>query len=98
MAKRESSGDKVDNQDKGSVKRRAIDTAVSTIEKQFGKGAILTMTEDSINREIETVHWPQSKRQWIWPRIDRNCNRFISSFRKAGKLCLVYQDAPCIST
>ena len=27
-------------------KRKAIELAVSTIEKQFGKGAILTMTED----------------------------------------------------
>ena len=55
MAKRESSREKAggqQGQDKGDVKR-AIDTAVSTIEKQFGKGAILTMTEDSINREIE---------------------------------------------
>lgn len=39
--------------EKGDVKRRAIDMAVSTIEKQFGKGAILTMTEDSINREVD---------------------------------------------
>jgi recombination protein RecA len=28
--------------------------AVSSIEKQFGKGAILAMTEDSIDREVET--------------------------------------------
>jgi recombination protein RecA len=34
-------------------KRKAIDLAVSTIEKQFGKGAILTMTEDAINREVD---------------------------------------------
>ena len=34
------------------AKRKAIDMAVSSIEKQFGKGAILSMTEDSINREI----------------------------------------------
>ncbi|HUG37084.1 MAG TPA: recombinase RecA, partial [Candidatus Limnocylindrales bacterium] len=32
---------------------KAIDLAVSTIEKQFGKGAILTMTEDSIDREVD---------------------------------------------
>ena len=36
-------------------RRKAIDLAVSTIEKQFGKGAILTMTEDAIDREIGVV-------------------------------------------
>jgi recombination protein RecA len=36
-------------------RRKAIDLAVSTIEKQFGKGAILTMTEDAIDREIDVV-------------------------------------------
>ncbi|MFP8876995.1 MAG: hypothetical protein VCB99_08800, partial [Myxococcota bacterium] len=35
-------------------KEKAIALAVSTIEKQFGKGAILTMTNDAIDREIET--------------------------------------------
>ena len=35
-------------------KQKAIAMAVSSIEKQFGKGAILAMTEDSINREVET--------------------------------------------
>ncbi|MCZ6784870.1 MAG: recombinase RecA, partial [Proteobacteria bacterium] len=35
-------------------KRKAIDLAVSTIEKQFGKGAILTMTDDAIDRETES--------------------------------------------
>jgi len=34
-------------------KEKAIALAVSTIEKQFGKGAILTMTEDAINREVD---------------------------------------------
>jgi len=38
-----------------SERRKAIDLAVSTIEKQFGKGAILTMTEDAIDREIDVV-------------------------------------------
>jgi len=33
-------------------KRRAIELAVSSIEKQFGKGSILQMTEEAINREI----------------------------------------------
>jgi recombination protein RecA len=36
-------------------KRKAIDLAVSTIEKQFGKGSILTMTEDAVDREIEVI-------------------------------------------
>ena len=36
-------------------RRKAIDLAVSTIEKQFGKGSILTMTEDAVNREIEAI-------------------------------------------
>ena len=35
-------------------KGRAIELAVSAIEKQFGKGAILKMTEDAIDREVET--------------------------------------------
>jgi len=37
------------------AKRKAIEMAVSTIEKQFGKGAILTMTEESIDRDIEVI-------------------------------------------
>ncbi len=36
-------------------KDKAIRLAVSTIEKQFGKGAILTMTDDAINREVEKI-------------------------------------------
>ena len=39
----------------GGTKRKAIDLAVSTIEKQFGKGSILMMTEDAIDREIEVI-------------------------------------------
>jgi len=35
-------------------KERAIALAVSTIEKQFGKGAILKMSEDGIDRGIKT--------------------------------------------
>ena len=38
-----------------SHKEKAIALAVSTIEKQFGKGAILKMTEDSIDREVEVI-------------------------------------------
>ncbi len=36
-------------------KRKAIELAVSTIEKQFGKGSILQMTEDAIDREIDVI-------------------------------------------
>jgi recombination protein RecA len=38
----------------GEDKQKAIAHAVSTIEKQFGKGAILTMTQDGIDREVES--------------------------------------------
>ena len=38
--------------DRGEGRKKAIQMAVSTIEKQFGKGAILTMNEDAINREV----------------------------------------------
>jgi len=36
-----------------SNKQKAIAHAVSTIEKQFGKGAILSMTQDGVDREVE---------------------------------------------
>ena len=49
--------DRTDRSDKKSrseeSRKKAIEMAVSTIEKQFGKGSILTMTEDSIDREID---------------------------------------------
>ncbi|MAE95006.1 MAG: recombinase RecA [Deltaproteobacteria bacterium] len=35
------------------ARKRAVETAVSNIEKQFGKGSILRMTEDAINREVD---------------------------------------------
>src|SRR6202008_2463391 len=38
----------------GDNRQKAIAHAVSTIEKQFGKGAILTMTADGIDREIDS--------------------------------------------
>ena len=38
---------------RGDGRKKAIQMAVSTIEKQFGKGAILTMNEDAINREVD---------------------------------------------
>jgi recombination protein RecA len=37
-----------------SPKDKAIALAVSAIEKQFGKGAILTMSEDGVDREVKT--------------------------------------------
>ena len=37
-----------------SDKQKAIEMAVSSIEKQFGKGAILSMTDDAIDREVES--------------------------------------------
>jgi recombination protein RecA len=40
---------------KDDGKRKAIELAVSSIEKQFGKGAILTMTEDAIDKEIDVI-------------------------------------------
>jgi recombination protein RecA len=40
---------------KDDGRRKAIELAVSSIEKQFGKGAILTMTQDAIDREIEVI-------------------------------------------
>jgi recombination protein RecA len=36
----------------GGDKDKAIALAVSTIEKQFGKGSILTMTSDGVDREV----------------------------------------------
>ncbi len=36
-----------------SHKEKAIALAVSTIEKQFGKGAIFSMSEDGIDREVQ---------------------------------------------
>ena len=35
-------------------RKAAIGLAVSSIEKQFGKGSILTMTEDGIDREADS--------------------------------------------
>jgi recombination protein RecA len=37
-----------------SNKDKAIAMAISAIEKQFGKGSILTMTQDGIDREVES--------------------------------------------
>jgi len=46
---------KSNDTERSDSKRKAIEMAISTIEKQFGKGAILTMTEDSIDREIDVI-------------------------------------------
>jgi recombination protein RecA len=43
------------NDNSGDVKKRAIDMAVSTIEKQFGKGSILKMTDDAIDNEVQAI-------------------------------------------
>jgi recombination protein RecA len=43
---------KNETQQTGDSKRKAIEMAVSTIEKQFGKGSILTMGDESVDREI----------------------------------------------
>ncbi len=45
---------KNDNAKAQEQKKNALELAVSSIEKQFGKGAILTMTDDSIDREVKS--------------------------------------------
>jgi len=42
----------ISSSDSGDQKARAIELAVSTIEKQFGKGAILKMGADGVNRDV----------------------------------------------
>ncbi len=42
----------VQQQAAGEAKRKAIESAVSAIEKQFGKGSILSMGDDSVDKEI----------------------------------------------
>src|SRR5436853_877672 len=39
----------------GSNRDRAIDLAVSQIEKQFGKGSIMKLGEDALIRDVETI-------------------------------------------
>jgi len=39
----------------GEVRRKAIDLAVSTIEKQFGKGAIQTMGDDGVAQDVDAI-------------------------------------------
>ena len=42
------------NSKSDDMRQKAVAMALSTIEKQFGKGAILSMTSDAIDREIES--------------------------------------------
>ncbi|CAG0987314.1 Protein RecA [Myxococcaceae bacterium] len=53
MASQNQSPDRAAARD--AQKRKAIDLAVSTIEKQFGKGAILSMDDKSIDKEIGII-------------------------------------------
>ncbi|MEE2663090.1 MAG: recombinase RecA [Myxococcota bacterium] len=46
--------EKLENRAKEPDRKKAVAMALSTIEKQFGKGAIQTMSGDAIDREIET--------------------------------------------
>ena len=55
MAKSERSPSPGRSGDRDVAKRKALELAVSTIEKQFGKGAILTMTEDAVDRSVEAI-------------------------------------------
>src|SRR6476661_4395644 len=41
--------------DVGGNRDRAIDLAVSQIEKQFGKGAIMKLGADALIRDVETI-------------------------------------------
>ena len=36
-------------------KAKALDLAISTIEKQFGKGSIMKLGTDSLNKDVETI-------------------------------------------
>jgi recombination protein RecA len=51
MAKPKTS-EKLDNRGKETDRKKAVEMALSTIEKQFGKGAIQTMDGDATDREI----------------------------------------------
>jgi len=46
--------EKLENRAKEPDRKKAVAMALSTIEKQFGKGAIQTMSGDAIDREIGT--------------------------------------------
>ena len=51
MAKPKTS-EKLENRAKETDRKKAVDMALSTIEKQFGKGAIQTMDGEAVDREI----------------------------------------------
>ncbi len=55
MAKKKTDAPKpqVEWKTQDDAKKKAIDLAMSSIEQQFGKGAILRMDSDAVNREIE---------------------------------------------
>jgi len=52
LAKNRTERPKVERAEHESARHKAIEAAVSHIEKQFGKGAIQTMGGDGVNREI----------------------------------------------
>lgn len=56
MAKNDRKTESVKENEKAplSAREKAIDLAVSTIEKQFGKGAILTMGQDAVDPEADS--------------------------------------------
>ena len=43
----------VERKTQQAARKKAIELAVSSIEKQFGKGAILKMDDSAVDREIE---------------------------------------------
>ena len=55
MAKSERHKAAARGEEREGHKRKAIELAVSTIEKQFGKGAILMMTDDAVDRAIQVI-------------------------------------------
>ncbi len=59
MAARKTSGtsgfDKARAPEGESAKNKAMELAISTIEKQFGKGAIQRMTDDGVDRELPKI-------------------------------------------
>ena len=61
-------------------RNQAIDLAVSTIEKQFGKGAIIKMGADGVNREVQVFYIVGKK--------------LLNIFWRRGKSCYVDVQAP----
>ncbi|MCA9510238.1 MAG: DNA recombination/repair protein RecA, partial [Myxococcales bacterium] len=46
--------EKLDSRGKETDRKKAVELAVSTIEKQFGKGAIVAMGDDSVDRDVKS--------------------------------------------